>query len=89
MTLTVPVREFTENPSRYLAEAGRGQTVDIVSDRRTIARLVGISGEQECGLAGLIEQKVVDWSGGKPKGADIPLGDGGPLLSDIVITDRG
>lgn len=89
VAILVPIHDFQARLSHYLAEAGRGEIVEVTSHGRVIARMVGVPEDADEDLAALIAEGVIDWSGGKPTFAGAPLPNDGPPVSDIVIAGRG
>jgi prevent-host-death family protein len=87
--MSVSIRELKAHMSRYLAEARAGQTVEITSHRKVIARLSGVPEGAESGLPRLLAAHAAQWGGGKPVGADIHLSAGGRLVSELVLEGRG
>jgi len=87
--MSVSVRELKAHLSRYLAEARAGKVIRVTSHRREIAQIIGVPDSQDDGLAELMAAGQVHWQGGKPVGAAICLSDGGPQLSELVLSGRG
>ena len=86
----VPIRELKARLSHYLALAGAaGETIEITSHRKVVARLTGVPKGASEGIAHLVATGAVSWSGGKPAGASIRLGGATPGVSDLVREDRG
>ena len=88
MTIMVSVDQFKARLLDYLDEVGRGQVVEITSDDRAIARIMAVDHRPAGDLSELIQRGEIDWSGGKPAGARVSLGDG-PSIADLIIADRG
>ena len=93
MPISVPVREFKSRLSHYLARAREGQTVEITSHRKVIARVTGMPEEPEWaskypGLWRLVRSGEATWNGQKPKGANFKLPDTGKTLSEMILEDR-
>lgn len=87
MTILVSVDQLKARLSEYLEAASRGAIIEITAQDHAIARLVGIGAGSTAALSDLIAEGAVDWSGGKPTGASVTLGEG-PPLSDIVVSQR-
>ncbi len=88
MTIMVSVDQFRARLLDYLDAVGRGQVVEITSHDRAIARIMAVDHQPAVDLAELIRRGEIDWSGGKPAGARVSLGDG-PSMSDLIVADRG
>jgi len=88
-TLRLQVRDFKARLSHYLRRARAGQTIEITSHRRVIARVTGVPSTESEGIARLVASGAAQWGGGKPRGAEIRLSDVGPRVSDMVLQDRG
>jgi hypothetical protein len=67
--------------------------VEVTSHRKPIARLTAIKQPDATAanpLQKAIDAGIVSWNGQKPVfPPPVSLNDGGPLISDIVIEDRG
>ncbi|MHB9118741.1 MAG: type II toxin-antitoxin system Phd/YefM family antitoxin [Burkholderiales bacterium] len=87
--MQVSIREFKAHLSRYLSQAQAGQSFDVTSHRKVVARIVGVPAAESEGLARLVAGGVAQWGGGKPAGAAIRLSSGGRSVSEIVQEDRG
>lgn len=87
--MQVPIREFKAHLSRYLSQAQAGQTFDVTSHRKVVARVVGVPAAESGGVARLIAGGVAQWGGGKPVGAAIQLSPGGRSVAAMVLEDRG
>ncbi|WP_254980448.1 type II toxin-antitoxin system Phd/YefM family antitoxin [Cyanobium sp. ATX 6A2] len=87
------VRDLKTHLSEWLARAQAGEVVEVTSHRKPIARITAVKRSDPSGTNALqkaIEAGVVSWNGQKPViPPPIKLNDGGPLISDIVIEDRG
>ena len=83
------IREFKARLSFYIAESRAGKSVDITSHRRPVARLVGVPQQQTEGLAQMIAEGELTWSGGKPKGGHFVLPDAHKSVAEMILEDRG
>ncbi|MEX1316972.1 MAG: type II toxin-antitoxin system prevent-host-death family antitoxin [Synechococcaceae cyanobacterium] len=87
------VRELTTHLSAWLARAQAGEVVEVTSHHKPIARITAGKPQDPAPTSPLqqaIDAGVISWSGQKPVfPPPIKLNDGGPLISDIVIDDRG
>ena len=89
----VSVRELKTHLSEWLARAQAGEVVEVTSHRKPIARITAVKQADSTSTSPL--QKAMDaglicWSGRNPEiPPPVKLNDGGPLMSDIVIEDRG
>lgn len=87
--LRLQVREFKARLSHYLGRARAGQTIEITSHRKVIARVIGVPSAGGEGVPRLVASGAAQWGGGKPQGAAIRLADIGPRVSELVLQDRG
>ena len=87
--LRLQIRDFKARLSHYLRRARAGQTIEITSHRKVIARLTGVPSTETEGISRLVALGAGQWGGGKPRGAEIRLSDVGTLVSDLVLQDRG
>ncbi|MBT8420574.1 MAG: type II toxin-antitoxin system Phd/YefM family antitoxin [Gammaproteobacteria bacterium] len=87
--MQVSTREFKTHLSQYLNQAQIGQTFEITSHRKVVARLIGIPAISDDGLTRLLSSGAATWTGGKPAGASLRLGAEGTPVSEMVMEDRG
>ena len=89
----VSVRELKTHLSEWLARAQAGEVVEVTSHRKPIARITAIKPAEPTStnpLQKAIDAGLISWSGQKPVlPPPVKLNDDGPLMSDIVIEDRG
>ena len=88
-TMQVSIRELKAHLSQYLSQAQAGQSLEITSHRKPVARIVGVPAKSDKGLARLLAGGAATWEGGKPIGATLHLSARGTPISQIVIEDRG
>ena len=89
----VSVRDLKTHLSEWLGRVQGGEVVEVTSHRKPIARLTAIK-QPDCTAANplqkAIDAGIVSWKSHKPVfQPPVKLNDGGPLISDIVIEDRG
>ena len=90
--LTISKERLKKSLNKVLRLVARGSVVQVTSDSKVIARIVGIPQTPLRGLEGLIASGAISWSGGrKPVFDPVVLGNSNSNLSvsDIVIRDRG
>jgi prevent-host-death family protein len=89
----VSVRDLKTHLSEWLARAQSGEVVEVTSHRKPIARITAVKPAVPAPASPLqqaIDAGVISWNGQKPViPPPVKLNDGGPLMSDIVIEDRG
>ena len=89
----VSVRDLKTHLSQWLARAQAGEVVEVTSHRRPIARITAVKPTDPTSsnpLQNAIDAGVISWNGEKPLlPPPVRLNDGGPLMSDLVIEDRG
>lgn len=86
--MRIAVRELKAHLSRALALAQAGETIEITSHKKLVARLVGIP-QAEPGLAALVAAGAVTLGEGKPDFAPpMVLHTEGQPVSRMVIEDR-
>ncbi|NNM82806.1 MAG: type II toxin-antitoxin system prevent-host-death family antitoxin [Burkholderiales bacterium] len=87
--MLVSINEFKSHLSRYVSEAQAGQSIELTSHRKVVARLVGIPPSEGDGISRLLTQGIATWQGGKPVGAELRLSERGKPVSAQVMEDRG
>jgi prevent-host-death family protein len=89
----VSVRDLKTHLSEWLARAQAGEVVEVTSYRKPIARITAVKPPEPTStnpLQKAIDAGLISWSGQNPViPPAVKLNDGGPLMSDIVIEDRG
>ena len=89
----VSVRDLKTHLSEWLARAQSGEVVEVTSHRKPIARITAVKPAEsgiDSPLQKAIDAGLISWNGQKPViPPPVKLNDGGPLMSDIVIEDRG
>lgn len=88
--LTVGVRELRNKLSQYLKRVREGERIEVTDRGEVIALLVPTPNGNETrkALLKLVEEGVVTWSGGKPRGANPLVEIKGRPLSETVLEDR-
>jgi prevent-host-death family protein len=87
--MQVAIRELKSSLSRVLSIARSGETVEITSHRKPVARIVGIAPSPVSGLGMLVAQGAASWNGGKPVQAPTIVLNGNALpVSQMVLEDR-
>ncbi|MCX6372367.1 MAG: type II toxin-antitoxin system prevent-host-death family antitoxin [Actinobacteria bacterium] len=85
---SVSITELKAHLAEYLRRVQDGERFHITSRGREIADLVPAD-PVRAALWRMVEDGEASWSGGKPVvPRDLPVNTG-PLLSDIVLEDRG
>lgn len=87
--MRVSIRELKLHLSKYLRQAHTGQTIEIISHRKVVARIVGMPEMPSKGIARLVSSGAATWSGGKPSGAVLQLTSTEKTVSGLVLQDRG
>jgi prevent-host-death family protein len=87
--MQVSIRELKAHLSQYLKRAEAGQSREVTSHRKPVARIVGVAATSDTGLARLLASGAATWSGGKPGDASLRLSTKGAPVSEIVLEDRG
>ena len=89
----VSVRDLKTHLSEWLARAQAGEVVEVTSHRKPIAHITAVSQPNPAPTGPLqkaIEAGFVSWNGQKPVlPPPIVLRGAGPLVSAMVIEDRG
>jgi antitoxin (DNA-binding transcriptional repressor) of toxin-antitoxin stability system len=83
------MREFKSHLSQYIEQAQAGDSIELTSYRKVVARIVGVPPTESTGRARLLVAGVARWKEGKPEGAMFKLQPGGKLISALVLEDRG
>ena len=88
--MLVSVSVLKANLSRLLARAQDGEVIEVISDGKPIARIVGIAAAQHHLPKKLTADNSVTWNGKKPIFAKhLPaLSMGGTSLMKIIQQDR-
>jgi prevent-host-death family protein len=89
----VSVRDLKTHLSEWLARAQAGEVVEVTSHRKPIARITAVK-PADSGITSPLQKAIdaglISWNGQNPViPPPVKLNDGGPLMSDIVIEDRG
>ena len=87
--MQVSMREFKSHLSHYVVQAQAGQSIELTSHRKIVARIVGVPAATDGGVSRLLAAGVASWRGGKPMGAGISLLEQGKPVSKLVMEDRG
>ncbi len=92
--MQVAMRQFKASVSNYVARAQQGQSIEITSHKRPVARLVGLptlkgkSLKDDSTLA-LMNHPAISWGGGKPANpVPVTISVQGMALSDMAMQDR-
>ena len=89
----VSVRDLKTHLSEWLGRVQAGEEVEITSHRKPIARITAVKPAAPAPTSPLqkaIDAGLISWNGQKPViPPPVKLNDGGPLMSDLVIEDRG
>jgi prevent-host-death family protein len=88
-TMQVLIRELKAHLSQYLGRAQAGQSLEITSHRKVVARIVGVPAPSDQGLVRLVAGGAATWAGGKPAGASFRLSAKGTPVSQMVMEDCG
>lgn len=90
-TETTSIANLKARLSHFLAKVRAGHAIEVTAHRKPVARIVGIPVPAEGGLAGLIAEGRVSPGDGQPLQLAPPvrLSPEGPLVSDLVLEDRG
>lgn len=87
--MQVSVREFKSHLSQYVEQAQAGESIELTSHRKVVARIVGVPPTGNSGVTRLLAAGVASWKDGKPAGAMLKLQAGGKPMSAMVLEDRG
>lgn len=87
--MQVSVREFKSHLSQYVEQAQAGESIELTSHRKVVARIVGVPPTGSTGVTRLLAAGVASWKDGKPAGAIFKLHAGGKPMSAMVLEDRG
>ncbi|WP_255440935.1 type II toxin-antitoxin system Phd/YefM family antitoxin [Synechococcus sp. HK01-R] len=89
----VSVRDLKTHLSEWLSRVQAGEEVEVTSHRKPIARITAVKPAAPAPTSPLqkaIDAGLISWNGQNPViPPPVKLNDGGPLMSDIVIEDRG
>jgi len=87
--MNVGVKELKEHLSEILARARKGETVEVTSHRKLIARIVGIPSTPDSGLTAFAAAGGFSWAGGKPELRPPEALSPGKPVSEMILEDRG
>lgn len=88
--MQVAIRDMKANLSRILSRARAGESIEVTSHHKPIARIIGIPSGTSEGLGEAIARGAVSWNGGKPQlAAPVELTTRGTPVSLMVLEDRG
>jgi prevent-host-death family protein len=88
--MTVSIQEFKSHLAKYVRQAQSGQTIELTSHRKLVARVIGVvQTDGSDGVARLLVAGIATWQGGKPTGVAIKLQETGKPISTMVLEDRG
>ncbi len=87
------VRDLKTHLSEWLGRVQAGEVVEVTSHRKSIARIPAVKPATSVStnpLQKAIDDGTISWSGQNPViSPPVKLNDGRPLMSEIVIEDRG
>lgn len=87
--MNVGIKELKGHLSEILARAQKGETVQVTSHRKPIARIIGISSTPDSGLTAFAAGGGFSWAGGKPELRPPESLSTGRPVSEIILEDRG
>lgn len=87
MVERVGIRQLRDHLTAYLRRVRAGESLLIVDRDTPIARLTPAAPELQA-LADLAVEGLVEWGGGKPRGAAHPPKVRGEPISDLVVEGR-
>jgi antitoxin (DNA-binding transcriptional repressor) of toxin-antitoxin stability system len=87
--MQVSIHEFKSHLSKYVGQAQSGETIELTSHRKVVARMTGVPKTNQEGIAKLLASGAASWQGGKPAGANLSLNPHGTAVSAMVMDDRG
>ncbi|MGZ3238865.1 MAG: type II toxin-antitoxin system Phd/YefM family antitoxin [Burkholderiaceae bacterium] len=85
----VSMQEFKSHLAKYVGQAQAGETIELTSHRKVVARVIGVPHTEREDLTRLLATGAATWLGGKPQGASLVLSVSGKPVSTIVLDDRG
>jgi len=88
--MQVAVHDLKAHLSRFLSRAQAGESIEVTSHNRLIARIVGVPAGTAEELREPIAQGSLTWSGRKPRlQPPLELAEAGRSVSLMVLEDRG
>jgi len=85
----VSMQEFKSHLAKYVGQAQSGETIELTSHRKVVARIIGVPHSERDDVTRLLAVGAATWAGGKPKGATLVLRGSGKPVSTMVLEDRG
>lgn len=87
--MQIAVRQFKAQVSNYIALAQQGETIDITSHKRPVARMVGLPKTIDHAAETLLRHPAISWGASKPASSQpVTLSSGGVSVSELVLQDR-
>jgi len=86
--MQVSISEFKSHLAKYVGQAQSGETIELTSHRKVVARMTGVPKTNQKGLASLLASGAASWQGGKPVGTSLKLKPHGTPVSTMVLKDR-
>ena len=87
--MRVAIHELKASLSRLVAQAHAGETIEITSHDKPVARLVGVPAVAAAGVARMLAEGAASWRGAKPAfAAPVTLPPYASTFSDMLIEDR-
>jgi len=86
--MLVQINDFKSHLAKYVRQAQSGETIELTSHRKVVARITGVPETSQKGLAKLLASGAASWQGGKPAGANLKLKSHGTPVSTLVLKDR-
>jgi prevent-host-death family protein len=87
--MQVAVRDLKAQLSRFLSQAQAGESIEVTSRNRLIARIVGVPTETAEELREPIAQGALSWSERKPElQPPLELAANGTPVSQMVLENR-
>lgn len=88
--MQVAVRDLKAHLSRFLSRAQAGESIEVTSHNRLIARIVGVPDGTAEGLREPIAKGALIWNDRKPRlQPPLELAADGIPVSQMVLEDRG
>ncbi len=89
----ISVRELKDRLSEHLRTVKGGRSIVVTSHKKPVARLSPVAPQSAGGIQQLIAAGHATWNGKKPRGVGrrrpVKLHGSGPMISDMVLADRG
>ena len=84
----VGIRQFRDRLSWYLNGVRQGKALLLTERGEPVAQVTPVTSPDGAALWALVAEGLVEWQGGKPRGAVRPCPSHGGSVADLVLESR-